>query len=73
VNPSSASTGKAESYGTAAEADPSGAEATTGAADWMLGNDIEAGGAPELTGNILTGGIPAGTGNLAPAEGGGGT
>jgi len=34
VNPSSASTGyEAISYASAAEADPSGAEATTGAAD----------------------------------------
>jgi hypothetical protein len=40
----------------------------------MLGKDIEAGGAaPVLIGNSFTFGIPAGTGSLGPAEGGGGT
>jgi hypothetical protein len=39
----------------------------------MLGNDIIAGGAPELIGNSFTLGIPAGAGNFGPAAGGGGT
>ena len=39
----------------------------------MFGKLILAGGAPALMGNILTGGIPAGTGSFSPPAGGGGT
>ena len=62
MNPSfTSAAGASAGVALPAGASPGGA-AEAGSADLMLGNDILAGGAPVLKGNVLTFGIPAGVG-----------